>query len=75
FDNLLESYAREVEKIGNIRVAVLDPGATRTAMRAKAYPGEDPKTVKQPGVVASRIVELVVNGYDTPHRERVAEPD
>lgn len=75
FDNLLESYAREVEKIGNIRVAVLDPGATRTAMRAKAYPGEDPKTVKQPGVVASRILELVVNGYDTPHRERVAEPD
>jgi short-subunit dehydrogenase len=75
FDNLLESYAREVEKIGNIRVAVLDPGATRTAMRAKAYPGEDPTTVKEPGVVASRVVELVVNGYDTPHRERVAEAD
>jgi short-subunit dehydrogenase len=74
FDNLLESYGREVEKIGNIRVAILDPGATRTAMRAKAYPGEDPKTVKEPGVVAARIVELVVNGYETAHRERVAEP-
>jgi len=33
------------EKIGDIRVAILDPGATRTAMRAKAYPGEDPATV------------------------------
>lgn len=48
FDNLLECYAREVEKIGNVRVAIVDPGATRTAMRAKAYPGEDPATVKPP---------------------------
>ena len=71
FDNLLDSYAREVEKIGNVRVAVLDPGATRTAMRAKAYPGEDPKTVKGPEVVGNRIVELVVNDYPTRHRERV----
>ncbi|QZD89707.1 SDR family NAD(P)-dependent oxidoreductase [Qipengyuania aurantiaca] len=71
FDNLLDSYAQEVEKIGNVRVAVLDPGATRTAMRAKAYPGEDPKTVKGPEVVGNRIVELVVNDYPTRHRERV----
>jgi NAD(P)-dependent dehydrogenase (short-subunit alcohol dehydrogenase family) len=74
FDNLLESYAREVEKVGNIRVAILDPGATRTSMRAKAYPGEDPKTVKEPGVVADRIVELLAEGFETAHRERVAEP-
>ncbi|MBU2032711.1 MAG: SDR family NAD(P)-dependent oxidoreductase [Alphaproteobacteria bacterium] len=74
FDNLLESYAREVEKVGNIRVAILDPGATRTSMRAKAYPGEDPKTVKEPGVVADRIVELLIEGFETAHRERVAEP-
>ncbi|MBU1756462.1 MAG: SDR family NAD(P)-dependent oxidoreductase, partial [Alphaproteobacteria bacterium] len=73
FDNLLESYAREVEKVGNIRVAILDPGATRTSMRAKAYPGEDPKTVKEPGVVADRIVELLTEGFETAHRERVAE--
>ncbi|MBU2340358.1 MAG: SDR family NAD(P)-dependent oxidoreductase [Alphaproteobacteria bacterium] len=73
FDNLLESYAREVEKVGNIRVAILDPGATRTSMRAKAYPGEDPKTVKEPGVVADRIVELLIEGFETAHRERVAE--
>ena len=73
FDNLLESYAQEVEKIGNVRVAVLDPGATRTAMRAKAYPGEDPSTVKPPEDVAARIVELLVNDYPTRHRERVEE--
>ena len=71
FDNLLDSYAQEVEKIGNVRVATIDPGATRTAMRAKAYPGEDPQTVKPPEDVAARIVELVVNDYPTRHRERI----
>ncbi|QZD95298.1 SDR family NAD(P)-dependent oxidoreductase [Qipengyuania gelatinilytica] len=71
FDNLLDSYAQEVEKIGNVRVANIDPGATRTAMRAKAYPGEDPQTVKPPEDVAARIVELFVNDFPTRHRERV----
>lgn len=71
FDNLLESYAQEVEKVGNIRVAIVDPGATRTAMRAKAYPGEDPQTVKPPEEVAQRLVELLVDDFQTRHRERV----
>lgn len=71
FDNLLASYAQEVEKIGNVRVATIDPGATRTAMRAKAYPGEDPATVKPPEDVAARLVELLVNDYPTGYRERV----
>ena len=71
FDNLLDSYAQEVEKIGNVRVAIVDPGATRTAMRAKAYPGEDPATVKPPEDVAARLVDLLVNGFETRYRERV----
>ena len=73
FDNLLDSYAQEVEKIGNVRVATIDPGATRTAMRAKAYPGEDPATVKPPEDVAARILELLVNDYPTRYRERVED--
>ena len=71
FESLLESYAQEVEKIGGVRVALVDPGATRTAMRAKAYPGEDPATVKEPGVVAERILALLVEDFATGHRERV----
>ena len=71
FDNLLESYAQEVEKISKVRVALIDPGATRTAMRAKAYPGEDPATVKAPDAVADRLVELLVKDFDGLHRERV----
>lgn len=73
FDNLLETYAQEVEKIGNVRVALVDPGATRTAMRAKAYPGEDPKTVKAPEEVANRLIELLVNDFPTRYRERVED--
>ncbi len=74
FDNLLESYAQEVAKISGTRVAIIDPGATRTDMRAKAYPGEDPATVKQPDVVADRIAELAIDGFETGHRERVEAP-
>ncbi|OGS48022.1 MAG: oxidoreductase [Erythrobacter sp. RIFCSPHIGHO2_12_FULL_63_10] len=71
FDNLLSSYAQEVEKISNIRIAIVDPGATRTAMRAKAYPGEDPQSVKLPDVVAQRLIALVQEDFPTGHRERI----
>lgn len=71
FDNLLEAYAAEVEKVSDVRVALIDPGATRTAMRAKAYPGEDPSTVKPPEDVANRLFKLLVNDFEGFHRERV----
>tara|TARA_B100001179_G_scaffold228794_1_gene213411 strand:- start:156 stop:863 length:708 start_codon:yes stop_codon:yes gene_type:complete len=71
FDNLLDAYAQEVEKISKVRVATIDPGATRTTMRAKAYPGEDPATVKPPEDVAKRIVDLVIEDFPTRHRERI----
>ncbi len=71
FDNLLETYAAEVEKLGPLRVAIVDPGATRTAMRERAYPGEDPQKIKPPERVAERIVELLVEDFPTRHRERV----
>ena len=43
--------------------AIVDPGATRTDMRARAYPGEDPETVKPPEVVGDRIAELLVRRF------------
>jgi NAD(P)-dependent dehydrogenase (short-subunit alcohol dehydrogenase family) len=46
----MEGFAKlladELENTTNIRVNILNPGATRTAMRASAYPGEDPATLK-----------------------------
>lgn len=71
FENLLETYAAEVERLSPLRVAIIDPGATRTEMRARAYPGEDPATVKPPEVVAERLVALLAAGFDTLHRERI----
>lgn len=71
FDNLLETYAAEVEKLSPLRVAIVDPGATRTEMRARAYPGENPETVKPPEKVAERIIALLQEDFTTGHRERV----
>ena len=72
FETLLGAYGDEMAEISGIRTAIVDPGATRTKMRARAYPGEDPKSVKDPQVVADRIVALAVNGFEPGHFERVA---
>ncbi|WP_265571222.1 SDR family NAD(P)-dependent oxidoreductase [Sphingomicrobium nitratireducens] len=56
FDTLLGAYADENEHAGKIRVHIVDPGKTRTAMRARAFPGEDETTLKDPAVVANAIV-------------------
>lgn len=71
FDTLLSCHAQEVERISEVRVAILDPGATRTQMRARAYPGEDPQTVKPPEAVAEHIVQLLQRDFQTGLRERV----
>jgi len=68
---LLAAYAEESRNVSKIRVAIVDPGATRTTMRARAYPGEDPASVKPPEAVAARLVELLGERFATGHRERV----
>ena len=69
FDTLLDCYAQETAKISKIRVAIVNPGATRTAMRARAYPGENPASVKPPEAVADRLVFLLGEGFASGHRE------
>lgn len=70
-ENLVASYAEEARNTSKVRVAIVDPGATRTTMRAKAYPGEDPASVQPPEAVADRLVALLGEQFATPHRERV----
>ena len=55
--SLLGAYADETEHSGRIRVHIVDPGATRTRMRALAFPGEEPESVKPPAVVAAAILK------------------
>lgn len=71
FETLLGSYAEETRNIGRVKVAILDPGATRTSMRARAFPGEDPAMVKSPETVAAHILALAVDSYETGYRTRV----
>lgn len=59
-ENLVHTYGAEVRNISPIRTHIIDPGATRTKMRATAYPGEDPARLKPPEDAARMIVEAVV---------------
>jgi NAD(P)-dependent dehydrogenase (short-subunit alcohol dehydrogenase family) len=54
---LVRTYAREIA-ITPVRANLINPGATRTAMRAKAFPGEDPNTLPAAEEIAPLFVEL-----------------
>ena len=60
-ETLLGAYADETAHTNRLRVHVVDPGATRTRMRALAFPGEEPESVKPPETVAARIVERLLD--------------
>jgi NAD(P)-dependent dehydrogenase (short-subunit alcohol dehydrogenase family) len=63
-DNLVATYGLEVGAVTPIRTHIVDPGATRTTMRGRAFPGEDPQTVKPPEEVAARIAAIVAAPRD-----------
>ncbi|HET9429297.1 MAG TPA: SDR family NAD(P)-dependent oxidoreductase [Allosphingosinicella sp.] len=71
-ETLLLSYGEEVRNTSPVRVAIVDPGATATVMRARAFPGEDPATLKPPSAVADAIMDLLESGFETGHRLDVA---
>jgi NAD(P)-dependent dehydrogenase (short-subunit alcohol dehydrogenase family) len=50
-------WAAETQK-SKLRVINVNPGATRTAMRAQAMPGEDPATLPHPSEVAAKLLPL-----------------
>src|SRR5438270_8593172 len=68
---LLRAYADETEFTGKIRVHIVDPGATRTRMRALAFPGEEPESVKVPETVARSIVQRLSADVATGETMRV----
>lgn len=47
-EGVMQVLADELVGNSNIRVNCINPGATRTAMRAYAYPGENPVTLATP---------------------------
>ena len=54
---MVKTYAAEVATT-DLRVNCFSPGATRTGMRAKAMPGEDPMSLPHPDDVAAQIVPM-----------------
>ena len=54
---MVNIYAAENVKTA-LRVNLIDPGASRTRMRAQAFPGEDPETLALPGSITDMFVKL-----------------
>jgi NAD(P)-dependent dehydrogenase (short-subunit alcohol dehydrogenase family) len=54
---LVKVYANEIASTA-ARANLFDPGATRTAMRAQAMPGEKPDTLPPPEAIAPMVVAM-----------------
>ena len=67
-ETLALAYGQEVGNVTGIRVAIVDPGATATQMRARAFPGEDPATLKAPDAVGTAVVDLLKQDFESGFR-------
>ncbi len=56
-EQLVLVYASEIEKT-SVRANLIDPGIVATALRAQAFPGEDPSTLRAPDDVTDLFVDL-----------------
>lgn len=59
---MVRTYAGEIATTP-LRANLFSPGATRTAMRAKAMPGEDPETLPAPEAVAAELVRMCLPDF------------
>ena len=57
-ETMVKSYAQELST-SPATANVFWPGAVRTAMRAKAYPGEAPETLPHPREIAPKLVDMI----------------
>jgi NAD(P)-dependent dehydrogenase (short-subunit alcohol dehydrogenase family) len=56
-EHLVQTWAQEVARTP-LRVTLFDPGVVATKLRAQAFPGEDPATLRQPVEVAPALAAL-----------------
>jgi NAD(P)-dependent dehydrogenase (short-subunit alcohol dehydrogenase family) len=63
-ETLARSWAAEVGRTTNLRVNLVDPGTVRTALRARAFPGEDPMRHKGPEDVTRQFLDLASPGCE-----------
>lgn len=60
-ENMVKTYALEMAHTP-VRANIVDPGGVRTKMRAQAFPGEDPMSLKTPAEITEIFVELAESG-------------
>lgn len=72
-ETMIACYADEIEK-SPIRINLFDPGPTRTEMRHKAMPGEDPMTLPTPDDIAAKI-PFYLSAECEMHGERIEYRD
>ncbi len=70
---LVKTWAEELANT-SVRANLINPGATRTSMRSKAFPGEDPMTLPDPQDLVPLFLELAApscqrNGEIVNYRE------
>ncbi len=58
-EGLSQVLAAELQNVSHVRVNVINPGRTRTAMRRQAYPAEDLASVPEPHSITSAYVALL----------------
>ncbi len=58
-EGMMQTLADEEDGISEVRVNCINPGRVRTAMRASAYPGEDPMTLKAPEEIMAAYLYLM----------------
>ncbi len=58
-EGLMQVLAQELENTSNIRVNCINPGGTRTSMRAAAYPAEHPSKVPEADTIMPLYLHLM----------------
>src|SRR5947208_3075782 len=70
---MVRIYAGEIART-RLRVNLIDPGAVRTRLRARIFPGENPANLPSPETIADAFLPLVVEECGR-HGEVVAAAD
>ena len=72
-DSMVRAWSSEMKET-KLKINLYDPGATKTQMREKAYPGENPDTLKHPSKVAEEILKICEEGFNN-NGERLKYPN
>ena len=57
-ESIVRIYVAELDSASPLRINIVSPGPTRTTMRARAEPKEDPMSIKPPEKIAPLFVAL-----------------